>query len=135
MCTDVVTSARRLGISIMHVIEIEKYVEKYMIKSKFLTNNPNTVNTSNINSKDTQNLINKNKNDLSQHIIESTNNNVRKLKSPYIKFESICKQYKPIFHEFKQWQDLLLDLNIKNNHSPFQIYFSEEYVFNVFLFC
>ena len=132
------TSARRLGISIMHVIEIEKYVEKYMIKTKLLTNNPNTVNTSQTlmsqtlvtKSKDQQQSQQLNDNDL---IIESkmshsssNSNNLRKLKSPYLKFESICKQYKPIYFEFKQWQDILLDSISKNNHSPFQIYFSDE---------
>jgi hypothetical protein len=41
--------------------------------------------------------------------------------------ESICKQYKPLFQEFKQWHDLLIEPNTKGiTQSPFQIYFSDE---------
>jgi len=51
---------------------------------------------------------------------------VYKLKSPFIKFESVCKQYKPIYHEFKEWHDIDLHSVIKHTHSPFQLYFSED---------
>ena len=48
-----------------------------------------------------------------------------KLKNPFLKIESICKQYKPIYQEFSEWHDINLD-KIKGTHSPFQAYFSDE---------
>lgn len=36
---DIISIARKLGISVMHICEIEKYVEKYMQKCKTLVNN------------------------------------------------------------------------------------------------
>jgi hypothetical protein len=126
MCTDILTSARRLGICIMHVIEIEKYVEKYTNKTNLLTNNPNTVNmVTKLNKQKSSHQLNDK--DL---IIEShhnnNNNNLRKLKSPYLKFESVCKQYKPNYFEFKQWQDIVIESTAKSSNSPFQIFFSDE---------
>ena len=106
-----------------------------MMKTKLLKSNPNTVNTSNNSKKEGVNQNGNNNNNNSKQnddlMIESTtnnSNNVRKLKSPYIKFESVCKQYKPIYFEFKQWQDITLapETNNRNNNSPFQKYFSEE---------
>jgi hypothetical protein len=48
-----------------------------------------------------------------------------KLKNPFLKIESICKQYKPIYQEFSEWHDINMD-KIKGTHSPFQAYFSDE---------
>ena len=49
-------------------------------------------------------------------------------KNKFLKFESICKQYKPIYQEFTEWHELNFDLfTSKCTISPFQIYFSDEY--------
>ena len=51
-----------------------------------------------------------------------------KLKNPFLKFESVCKQYKPIYTEFSEWHEINFDLfTSKKTVSPFQFYFSDEY--------
>ena len=111
----------------MHVIEIEKYVEKYTNKTNLLTNNPNKVNTmTKLNKEKSSHQLNDKDLMIENHHHNNNNNNLRKLKSPFLKFESVCKQYKPIYFEFKQWQDIVIDSTVKSNHSPFQIFFTDE---------
>ncbi len=61
--------------------------------------------------------------------LNGKNQKIFKLKSPFLKFESICKQYKPIYQEFKNWHEINPDLvaTIKNyKNSPFCIYYSDD---------
>ncbi len=61
--------------------------------------------------------------------LNSKNQKIFKLKSPFLKFESVCKQYKPIYQEFKTWHEINTESvsalkNYKN--SPFCIYYSDD---------
>ena len=146
---DILATARRLGINVMHVSEIERYIEKYMNKKKSLGHEANEANgnedLNNLNdntSLNSSNLMTKKDNTpgggagiacdiLSQSLIKkgsyASNNKIYKLKAPFLKFESICKQYKPIYQEFKIWHEINLDPELtKKTHSPFQIYFTDD---------
>ena len=160
---DIITIARKIGIKVIHINEIECYIEKYFRKKKSLESNeitnaasPNeNVNTL-LNAKNYTNSPSKLsgptlaggivgegsaiatasipnfqassiKNQYEK--LNSKNQKIFKLKSPFLKFESICKQYKPIYQEFKTWQEINPEsvAAIKNyKNSPFCIYYSDD---------
>jgi 7-cyano-7-deazaguanine synthase in queuosine biosynthesis len=59
--------------------------------------------------------------------LRTENQKIYKLKTPFVKFESICKQYKPIYEEFAAWHELNVEFStVKKICSPFQIYFDDD---------
>ncbi|CAF0745024.1 unnamed protein product [Brachionus calyciflorus] len=127
--TDILATARRFGINVMNISEIEKYVEKYMSKKRSLE----AVDKANLSiefedNKNGLNLIKDCSSVLSQGLTKNSNHKIYKLKNNFLKFESICKQYKPIYQEFDSWHEINYDaLANKCTNSPFQIYFSDDH--------
>ena len=144
---DVLTTAHRLGISVMSLNDIERYVDKYIQKKKSLEDpDSNKTDTNNI----SLNLITDQKRShLTKEDLDHPNHKsksfvamanfldhflsaflslqVCKLKNPFLKFEPICKQYRPTYQEFRVWHDINFEsISSKGTNSPFQAYFSDE---------
>ena len=57
------------------------------------------------------------------------NHKLLKLKSPFLKLESVCRQYRPVYAEFAVWHEINLEALAqltKNKNSPFCIYYSDD---------
>ncbi|RNA06659.1 POU class transcription factor 1 isoform X4 [Brachionus plicatilis] len=121
--TDILATARRLGISIMNLTELDKYIEKLTNKKRSLE-----VGDKVGISKDCEDKSGLKKDSgLTQCLTKTPSHKIYKLKNNFIKFESICKQYKPIYQEFDYWHELNFDaMQTKFTNSPFQHYFSDD---------
>jgi hypothetical protein len=149
---DTITTARRLGIAVIYLNEIDRYIADFLKrrKSSILNNDPKENESLLINSPTsltpttttTTTTILTNSNDsrvattaelvvvgvpqFSPAIMPKSCNKhkICRLKAPFLKFESICKTTRPIYQEFKVWHDL--DLEFDKNTSPFGVFFSDE---------
>jgi hypothetical protein len=171
---DLLSTARRLGINVMSVRLLERYVDKFMKKSKSLNKqneedgcengSEKSVNETSIDERDrmpTGSMQQQQRNNgsslkitnqkskvflfLSQEsqnycflyflllLLFKTLSAVYKLKAPFLKFESVCKQYKPIYQEFNVWHEISYDStrSLRHTHSPFQTYFSDGFGFKI----
>lgn len=113
--SNILMTARRLGIKVMNIDEIERYIEKYLNKTKKIDDQSTP--------KTKKDLVRQSSFQLDKL---SSQSKIYKLKNPFLKIESICKQYKPIYQEFDTWHDINIEIFTSKNFSPFQIYFSDD---------